>query len=170
MSGKARDGAADEDLRALLSMPGYLIRRSKQVSTGIFMDACKEMDITPVQFSALSILAARPGIDQTELGEIAGLDSSTIADVIQRLERRVLLERTGQGNRRICVLTPAGEQALARLRPLVARAQSHILAALTVREQKQLLRLLSKLNGVSNNHYTAPAARRHRKRLVGDPA
>jgi DNA-binding MarR family transcriptional regulator len=153
-------GVEQDPLQALLSMPGYLIRRSKQLTTGTFMEACKDLDITPVQFSALAILAAKPGLDQTELGEIAGLDSSTTGDVMQRLEKRALLSRTGNGNRRLCQITPAGQALLERLRPLVARAQSRVMAPLTAREQKQLLRLLSKLNRVTNEHYTAPARKK----------
>ncbi len=148
------------DFRA---MPGYLIRRCKQHSTGIFMEACKGTGITPIQFAAMSVLRLRPGIDQTELGELAGLDPSTAGGVIQRLQRAGLLQRTGKGNRRICHLTSAGATLLQRIAPLVAAAQQRILAPLTARERAQLLRLMSKLNGVSNAHYTVPHRRRRRR-------
>lgn len=151
----------------LVSMPGYLIRRSKQNSTGIFMEACKDTGITPIQFAALSILRSRPGIDQTELGDIAGLDPSTAGGVIQRLQRRSLLQRSDKGHRRICHLTSEGAALLKRITPLVAAAQQRILAPLTARERKQLLRLMSKLNGVSNDYYTVPAERRRRRRAGG---
>jgi DNA-binding MarR family transcriptional regulator len=147
-------------------MPGYLIRRCKQISTGIFMEVCKDTGITPIQFAALSILRLQPGIDQTELGEVAGLDPSTVGDVIQRLARRGLLRRDEQGQRRICALTAAGSALVERITPLVAQAQQRILAPLTARERQQLLRLMSKLNNVSNRYYTAPAERRRRRRAV----
>lgn len=160
------DDVAIDLLAAFLSMPGYLIRRSKQTSTFIFTDACKDFGITPIQFAALAILRFKPGIDQTELGEIAALDPSTAGDVIQRLERRKLLQRQEQSQRRICNLTAEGLALLEKVSPLVVAAQSLILDALTSRERTQLLRLMSKMNGVSNLHHTAHKMRRRRRRLL----
>lgn len=163
------DDSAVASLAAFLSMPGYLIRRSKQISTGIFAETCKDLGITPIQFAVLTILRWRPEIDQTELGEIAALDPSTAGDVIQRLERRGLLRRQEQGQRRICDLTADGAALLAQVTPLVAAAQPRIFGDLTTREQGQLLRLLSKMNGVTNLHYTRPARRaRRRRRMARD--
>jgi len=147
-------------------MPGYLIRRSKQTSTFIFTETCKDFGITPIQFAAMAILRFKPGIDQTALGEIAALDPSTAGDVIQRLERRNLLQRQEQGQRRICNLTAEGVALLERVSPLVVAAQSLILDALTSREQAQLLRLMSKMNGVSNLHHTVQKMRKRRRRLA----
>jgi DNA-binding MarR family transcriptional regulator len=158
-------GAPDADLSTFLSMPGYLIRRSKQISTSTFMQAAHDSGITPIQFAALAILNALPGIDQTELGEIAGLDASTTGNVLTRLERRKLLDRTGRGTRRLCTLTHRGRQLLKELEPVIAEAQKQILTPLTARERTQLLRLLSKLNGVTNHYFTSPLDRRRRKRL-----
>jgi DNA-binding MarR family transcriptional regulator len=163
---RASDDVAVDSLAAFLSMPGYLIRRSKQTSTLIFTETCKDFGITPIQFAAMAILRFRPGIDQTELGEIAALDPSTAGDVIQRLERRKLLQRQEQGQRRICDLTADGLALLEKVSPLVAAAQGLILEALTSREQTQLLRLMSKMNGVSNLHHATPKMRRRRRRLV----
>jgi DNA-binding MarR family transcriptional regulator len=163
---RGRDNAAIDSLAAFLSMPGYLIRRSKQMSTSIFTENCKDFGITPIQFATLSILRFRPGIDQTELGEIAALDPSTVGDVIQRLERRGLLQRQEQGQRRICDLTGEGQALLEQVTPRVAAAQRLVLGDLTAREQAQLLRLLSKMNGVSNLHHTRPARRGRRRRTT----
>lgn len=169
----ARTGGCDQSdvatLAAFLSMPGYLIRRSKQISTGIFAETCKDFGITPIQFAVLTILRLCPGLDQTELGEIAALDPSTAGDVIQRLERRGLLQRQGQGQRRICELAPDGAVLLGKVTPLVAAAQRRVFGDLTAREQAQLLRLLSKMNGVSNLHYKRAARRgRRRRRMARD--
>ncbi len=75
----ARKGRPNDEtissLAAFLSMPGYLIRRSKQLSTGIFSETCKDFGITPIQFATLTILGLRPSIDQAELGEVAALRS-----------------------------------------------------------------------------------------------
>src|SRR6201986_2231933 len=64
---RASNDVAGDSLAAFLSMPGYLIRRSKQTSTLIFTETCKDFGIAPIQFAAMAILRFRPGIDQTEL-------------------------------------------------------------------------------------------------------
>jgi DNA-binding MarR family transcriptional regulator len=166
-SSKAEAPSAGIDsLAAFLSMPGYLIRRSKQTSTSMFMEACKDTGITPIQFAALSILRFRSGIDQTELGEIAGLDPSTVGDVIQRLQRRGLLRRDEHGLRRLCHLTAEGSAMLEQITPLVAQSQQRILAPLTARERVQFLRLMSKLNGVTNHYNTTLEDSRRRRRAA----
>jgi DNA-binding MarR family transcriptional regulator len=164
------DQATVATLADFLSMPGYLIRRSKQISTGIFVETCKDYGITPIQFAVLTILRLRPGIDQTELGDIAALDPSTTGDVLQRLERRGLIQRQEQAQRRVCDLTGDGAALLGQVTPLVAAAQHRVLGELTARERAQLLRLLSKMNGVSNLHYTRPARRGRRRRRVARDA
>ena len=163
---RASHDATVNSVAAFLSMPGYLIRRSKQMSTNVFSESCKDFGITPIQFAALTILQFRPGIDQSELGEIAALDPSTVGDVLQRLERRGLVQRQEQGQRRICDLTAQGSALLDQIMPHVAAAQRRLLGALTAREQSQLLRLLSKLNGVSNLHHSRRARRSWRGRIV----
>lgn len=153
-------------LSAFLSMPGYLVRRSKQLSTSIFAENCRQFAITPIQFAVLTILRLCPAIDQTELGEIAALDPSTTGDVMARLERRGLVQRDEQGQRRVCVLTKQGALLLDQVTPHVADAQRQLIGALTTREQGQLLRLLSKMNDVSNLHYTRRGRRPRRQRGV----
>jgi MarR family transcriptional regulator, lower aerobic nicotinate degradation pathway regulator len=161
-----RDEGAIGSLAAFLSMPGYLVRRSKQISTSIFAENCRQFAITPIQFAALTILRLRPAIDQTELGEIAALDPSTTGDVMARLERRSLVRRDEQGQRRVCNLTTQGALLLDQVTPRVAEAQRQLVGALTAREQGQLLRLLSKMNDVSNLHYTRRGRRPRRQRGV----
>jgi MarR family transcriptional regulator, lower aerobic nicotinate degradation pathway regulator len=160
------DHAMIDSLAAFLSMPGYLIRLSKQASTSVFTEACKDFGITPIQFATLTILRFKPGIDQTELSEIAALDPSTAGDVMQRLERRGLVQRHEQGQRRICDLTGEGAALLEQVTPRVTAAQQLVLGDLTKREQTQLLRLMSKMNGVSNLHYTPPRGGRRRRTTV----
>jgi DNA-binding MarR family transcriptional regulator len=150
------DKSSEDGVVTLLSMPGYLIRRSKQLTTFAFSSISKSHGITPVQYAALSILNARPALDQTELAEIAGLDATTTGGVLQRLEARGLISRSDVGNRRVSSLTCDGLELLAQLHPAVAKAQIKVLSPLTKREQMQLLRLMSKLNGVSNRYYKVP--------------
>lgn len=159
----AGTGPDGDPLLAFFGYPGHLIRRCKQKTTGIFTEVCKDFGVTPIQYAVLKLLQLRPGVDQAELAELAALDASTTGGVVQRLHQRGLIRRRTQGRRQTAALTPEGEALLAGIAPAVAVAQEHILHPLTPRERQQLLRLLSKMSGVSNQYYTVPATRRRRR-------
>ncbi len=148
-------GDGDAAIQRLSALPGYLLRRARQKSTEIFIEVCNGA-LTSVQYAVMAVIAARPGLDQSEIGELAGLDTSTAADVLQRLEARGLILRRADGRRRASEVSPKGHELIATLRPKIEQAQTRILAALTSREREQLLRLLSKMVGVSNRYYSAP--------------
>lgn len=139
-------------LEDLYAKPGHLIRRSQQIAVAIFMEECADRDITPIQYAVLSVLAARPGIDQSTLAGLAVLDRSTLGDVVARLARRGLLRRTPdpQDRRsRVLTLTPAGNRLLPEIEAAVRRAQRRMLAPLSADERKLFMALLAKLVDVN---------------------
>lgn len=151
--------AATDELLAFLGLPGHLIRRSKQKTTMVFMTFLEAFGITPIQYAVLRVLKLCPSIDRAELREIVGLDNSTTGGVVARLQKRGLLVRYNEARRDRATLTPAGQDLLEKVEPLLLQAQEVILHPLTAREQRQLLRLLSKLVGVSTIHYRVPGSR-----------
>src|ERR1700730_16523655 len=60
----------------LWSRPGFLVRRLHQISVAIFLEEMAGLEITPVQYGALMIVAADPGIDQSALAAELGIDSA----------------------------------------------------------------------------------------------
>lgn len=155
-------GPADDPLLALHSLPGHLIRRCRQKSSFMFMECCADFDVTPIQYAVLKVVGSNPAIDQSELAARAALDASTTGQVVARLARRGLLFSRRQGQRRLATLTPAGRDLVARIGPAVTEAQVRTLQPLTQREQRQLLRLLSKMLGLTTPYHSA-ARPRHRQ-------
>ncbi|MFT7595526.1 MAG: DNA-binding MarR family transcriptional regulator, partial [Paracoccaceae bacterium] len=80
----------------IYAMPGHLIRRLNQISVALFADrmAGAGLTLTPVQFSALSAIRTRPGIDQATVAGLVAYDRATMGKVIDRLEGRGLIRRT----------------------------------------------------------------------------
>ena len=78
-----------------IEMAGHLIRRLHQQSTQIFQAQTQAagFDLTSVQFAALDAIAQQPGIDQASLAATIGFDRATIGGVIDRLERKGLVQR-----------------------------------------------------------------------------
>lgn len=128
-------------------MPGHLVRRLQQVAVRLFAETLAD-ELTPVQFAALAALAREPGMDQAALSASIGYDRATIGGVIDRLQRRGLLERVPDpADRRLkrVHLTAAGERLLALSLPIVAAVQQRLMAPLTEREQASFERICRKL-------------------------
>lgn len=145
--------------RELYEKPGHLIRRLQQISLALFMDEARDFDITPVQYSAILAIDARPGIDQTALCNIVALDRSTIGDVVTRLERKKLIKRTpGAKDRRTNLLytTAAGRKLIQDIEPAVQATQKRILEPLSASERAAFVQMLKRLVNVNNEHSRAP--------------
>ncbi len=130
-------------------MPGHLIRRLHQISTSVFAERMKAagIDITSVQFAALTVLHEKPGIDQATLAQEIAYDRATIGGVVDRLERKGwVLRKVNQDDRRArqVTLTEEGTEMLAVVAPIVATLQADILAQLTLTERTAFIALASK--------------------------
>ena len=58
---------------AVYTKPGYLFRRMQQIAVAIFMEECREFDLTPVQYAALVAIHTHPGIDATRLSAVTAV-------------------------------------------------------------------------------------------------
>ncbi|MGY0194935.1 MarR family winged helix-turn-helix transcriptional regulator [Leptothrix sp. BB-4] len=128
--------------------PGYLIRRLQQAAVAIFMARTAEQGLTPVQFAALIATHEQPGLDQRTLADTIGFDTSTIGGVIDRLERRGLIQRNlAPHDRRVRLLTvtPAGEALLHDVMPGVRATQEQILAPLPEADRAVFMAMLRTL-------------------------
>ena len=134
-------------------MAGHLIRRLHQQSTQVFQAQTQAagLDLTSVQFAALDAIAQQPGIDQASLAATIGFDRATIGGVIDRLERKGLVQRvvsTQDRRARQLSLTPDGGQLLLASRPVVEALQADILAPLTPEDRTTFLALAHKALGL----------------------
>ncbi|TAL75777.1 MAG: MarR family transcriptional regulator [Burkholderiaceae bacterium] len=139
----------------LWSRPGFLVRRLHQIHCALFFEECKEGGITPVQFAILSVLAREPWLDQTTVGYEVGLDRTTAADVIKRLEEKGLLNRRVNPldrRSRQAAVTRKAQNIMAGLIENVARSQRRLLQPLSSEDQKVFMSLVIKLIE-SNNQY-----------------
>ncbi|MGI9371426.1 MAG: MarR family winged helix-turn-helix transcriptional regulator [Hyphomicrobiales bacterium] len=142
-----------------LEMPGHLLRRCHQIAVAIFMEECREHDLTPLQFVTLSALAHHGEIDHATLGGVAALDRTTVAVVVKNLaERRFVDVRQSDEDRRskLIKLTHEGRSAFERALPKVEAAQHKILAPLSANDQNVLLSLLNKMALGNNDLSRAP--------------
>jgi DNA-binding MarR family transcriptional regulator len=135
-----------------LGMPGHLIRRLHQHSTQIFASHIRDagLDVTSVQFAAMDVLFAKPGIDQATIAASIACDRATTGAVIDRLATKGLVERTNsQKDRRskIVRLTEPGKHLYQSLLAVVQKVQVEMLEPLTHNERARFLALAEKVVG-----------------------
>jgi len=143
----------------LWSRPGFLIRRLHQIHSAMFMDACRDFGITPLQYSVLSVVGEHPGLDQASLAHETGIDRSNAADVMQRLQRAGLIRREpGAHDRRTkaTFLTEAGRVLLDRLDPIALAAHDALIEDLPQRDRMRFMTLLQRLVATKNDLGRAP--------------
>lgn len=144
----------------LESLPGYHIRRLQQIAVAVFLQETDALGVTPVQYGALQAVANGPGIDQRTLARTIGLDTSTIAGVIDRLQARGLMQRgASPEDRRVRLLslTPEGHALLQASQPSVLSAQQRLLAPLSPAERSEFMRMLRVLVTANNDLSRAPS-------------
>ena len=141
-------------------LPGFHIRRLQQIAVAVFLEETQASGITPVQYAALRTVGRQPGIDQRTLARTIGLDTSTIAGVIDRLELRGLLVRNASlEDRRVrqLTLTDEARQLLTEVAPSMLKAQQLILAPLSSQDQAEFTRMLRQLVTKNNELSRAPS-------------
>jgi DNA-binding MarR family transcriptional regulator len=129
---------------ALSKFTGSLVRRAQQRHVAVWLSEVSA-EITSVQYAALEILHRTPGVNQRQLGDELDVDRSTIADLVARMVRNDLIERSDDPvDKRsyVLFLTAAGKKQLAALRPRVEQVERVLTAKLTPREATELRRLL----------------------------
>lgn len=144
---------------AVYTKPGYLFRRMQQIAVAIFVEECKDFDITPVQYAALVAIQNHPGIDATRLSAVIAFDRSTLGNVIERLEAKGRIERKpAPDDRRVKLLylTRSGAKLLRDILPAVDRAQARMLQPLKAGDRKTLMALLAQLVDRNNEASRVP--------------
>ena len=143
----------------LSKMPGHMLRRCHQIAVAIFLDECRDADLTPLQFVTLTTLIAHGGLDKATIGGVVALDRTTVAVVVRNLEERGLVTcRPSEHDRRakLIEITESGRAMVASVQGDVDRSQARILSPLSPEEREELQRLLTKMASKNNLLSRAP--------------
>lgn len=140
----------DIDFDELPTYVGYQVRRTQAKIFSEFETTLKNFDFTPGSFGVLTLVRANPGITQVTLAAAFGVDKSTMSPVIFRLEKRGLIRREILPSDRRChalFFDKAGEQTFLAARDKIRFFEENVAARLSKTEQRELTRLLAKLQG-----------------------
>jgi DNA-binding MarR family transcriptional regulator len=142
------------DFAELPSYVGYQVRRTQAKIFAEFETALANAELTPGSFGVLTLIRANPGITQVALAAAFGVDKSTMSPVIVRLEKRGLIRRevlTNDRRRQALYLEAAAEPQYLAAREKVRAFEAGVAARLSSAEQRELARLLAKLQAGGNS-------------------
>lgn len=125
----------------------FLFNHAGHVVTTELTAALAALDTTPRAICVLAH-ASVAELTQSRIGELCGLDKTTMVGTMDELERAGLAERrpsTTDRRARIIAVTPAGAELLAAGQAVVDRIHAEMLSALPPEDREVLVRVLRTL-------------------------
>jgi DNA-binding MarR family transcriptional regulator len=126
----------------LNASPSHLLHRAQQIAANHSAEALKTAGLTLRQFSLLAALEGNDGASQSDLVISTGIDRSTLADMIQRMEKSGLVKRADSkldARAKAVSIAPKGRKALDRARPAVQAADAALFSVLPKVRQDALM-------------------------------
>lgn len=123
----------------------HLLHRAGQCADVVFAGSASSYDITPRQLVVLSAIAANPGSSQTAIVSATGIDRSTLAEMVRRLEGRRLVQRKrskADARAYVVELTEQGRSILRSAGPLASHVDKAVLGVLGRKRSDDLVRTL----------------------------
>ena len=137
------------DQSCLQHLLGYQIARADVPTRRAFAEHIgKPLDLSPVEFSSLVLLAFNPGTTPKQLAEALAMVAPAVTVLLDRLEKRSLIERARSDSDRraqIVSLTPTGRELALQAHALSMDMEQEVLGALSAAERAILIELLQKV-------------------------
>jgi DNA-binding MarR family transcriptional regulator len=128
----------------LSDSPGHLLRRAEQFAS----EAFSHKKVTLRQSEVLAAIAEGESRSQSDLVRSTGIDRSTLADIVKRLEKNGLISRTvaeGDGRARTVVLTRLGAETLEAVRPELQKVDDALLNVLPKGKRGAFVKILTEI-------------------------
>ncbi|MBY0564624.1 MAG: MarR family transcriptional regulator [Hyphomonadaceae bacterium] len=146
MARSMKDDAEADGFR-LGASPSHLLHRAEQLAADRFASLVGDT-LTLRQFAVLAAIAEAPGLSQSDLVRSTGIDRSTLADMVGRMEKRGWIARTVSpldARAHAVTLAATGATLLAAATRHARAADAAILDALPRTKRRTFLNILTKL-------------------------
>jgi MarR family transcriptional regulator, temperature-dependent positive regulator of motility len=137
-----------DDGFVLAKSPSHLLHRAQQLASDRFARALGSDNVTLRQFAVLAAIAGKAGQTQTDLVNATGIDRSTLADMVLRMEDRGLLVRVraeDDGRAKSVALTSSGRSAFNASGPSAKAADDALMATIPRAKRGALIEALQAL-------------------------
>jgi DNA-binding MarR family transcriptional regulator len=132
----------------LSESPAHLLRRAEQYAAEIFLKAGLRDGITLRQTVLLAAITEAEGASQSDLVRATGVDRSTLAEMMARMERKGLIARSAaadDGRAKSVSLTAEGRARLEAAVPAMRQVDAALLATLPRNKRASFRQTLSAL-------------------------
>ena len=123
----------------------HLLHRAAQTADELFDRNSGTDGITPRQLVVLSAIAHEDDLSQTEIVNVTGIDRSTLADIMRRIQKAGLVVRMRAKNDARAYevrLTPKGRAVFIAAGLVAVQTESDLAVGLKARQRDKLVRLL----------------------------
>ncbi|WP_420383843.1 MarR family winged helix-turn-helix transcriptional regulator [Novosphingobium sp.] len=152
----------DGDLETIL---GYQLQRARMVMSDDARRLLEPYGLTPAKLTALLLIRANPGCDQSALGRALSINRSSVMKLVNLLTAQGDVERRAGRNLRTNAvhLLPSGQERLATVLGLLRESEARLTERLSPAEHKTLFALLRKLSAPKSRTAGASAGHAVRK-------
>ena len=136
------------DLSTLESLIGYNARRAALTIIGRFTENMAHFELSPVDFSVLSVIHQNPGVTSRQMCSALNLLPPNMVVFLRTFEKRRLIKRTPHPTDGRAVglsLTPTGLTLMKEAEAVAATSENEAAGHLTKAELAKLHRLLMKI-------------------------
>ncbi len=128
------------------------LRRASRSVTKLYNQELRNVGLEATQFTLLAALSRRRLITQGRLGDLLGLDSTTLTRTLAPLRKQGWIEALAgdDGREKQLRLTPTGQRQLQRALPHWERAQRRLRRALSSLDWDQLQTTLTQVSNAAS--------------------
>jgi MarR family transcriptional regulator, temperature-dependent positive regulator of motility len=155
-----RASAGFSQVFRLSESPSHLLRRTEQFASDIFMKAGGD-GVTLRQTVLLAAIAESEGASQSDLVRATGIDRSTLAEMMARMEKKGFIARQAardDGRAKSVKLTASGRAKLAETLPAVREVDAQLIEALPRNKRLSFRVTLTALAAAADKAHDAEAA------------
>ncbi len=135
----------------LKDLIGYALRRAQGAVYADLHEALASLDLRPVQYSLLVMVAENPGASQSGVCEALGIQKANCVPTMGELEQRGFIVRrksvTDARSYQVYI-TAKGKRLLQRASEVQTRHEQRLIARIGIEGRDQLLALLGKLSDI----------------------
>ncbi|WP_300378168.1 MarR family transcriptional regulator [Henriciella sp.] len=134
----------------LAASPSHLLHRAQQAAVNLSAGALTEQGLTLRQFAVLAALAKADGQSQSSLVERTGIDRSTLADMVGRMETAGYIKRvesTEDRRAKAVSLLAKGRHSYEAAAPAVEAADKEVLSLIRANRRVGFLASLAAIGG-----------------------
>jgi DNA-binding MarR family transcriptional regulator len=142
----------------LSQSPSHLLRRAEQFAAELFARSLLHDGVTLRQTVLMAAIAEAEGASQSDLVRITGVDRSTLAEMMARMESRGLIARAAaadDGRAKSVRLTADGRRRLESGLPVIRAVDRALLAAVPAAKRGAFQTILSELSETADREHVA---------------